>query len=134
MDIYKKLTQWSTVVMFSSPPEGNSDDFAENFGISVMKPVAPSTNLSKVVEHLISDYKETIPDLNLLYSNSTTILNIPAHKIIYIGTAYGDRAKWMQILFIKDNKIYTLLYTAQLNTYDDFLGIVQDMMDSFEII
>ena len=42
--------------------------------------------------------------------------------------------KWMQVWAVKDNKAYIISYTAEVNKYSYFFGIIQEMISSFEII
>jgi hypothetical protein len=39
----------------------------------------------------------------------------------------------MQVLSIKEDKVYLITYTAQASRYDHYLPTIQKMIDSFRI-
>ncbi|HYZ96487.1 MAG TPA: hypothetical protein VE524_07805 [Nitrososphaeraceae archaeon] len=67
--------------------------------------------------------------------NATTLSgNNPAHKVLYTNREGEDEHKTMQILSIKDDKIYLLTYSAEKRKYSDYLPTIEKMIDSFEIV
>ena len=59
----------------------------------------------------------------------------PAHKVVY---TYSDAeigiTKTMEIMTIKDDKLYFISYTADSTKYSNYLPTIQKMTDSFKII
>lgn len=91
-----------------------------------------STNPVTVEEykqHLVNQCK--MPDCNIIDSGDATLANNPAYKLVF--TEEGP-FNMMIIFTIKDNKLYLLTYTAGLNEYSKYLDIINEMIDSFEII
>ena len=67
--------------------------------------------------------------------NATTLSgNNPAHKVLYTNREGEDEHKTMQILSIKDDKIYLLTYSAEKRKYSNYLTTIEKMIDSFEIV
>lgn len=82
----------------------------------------------------INQTKKYITDGNIHESGKTTLANNPAYKWVYtVGLGEYDR-KIMCTWIIKKNKIYTILYSANVDNFPYYLGIAQEMINSFEFI
>ncbi|MBN4049130.1 trypsin-like peptidase domain-containing protein, partial [archaeon AH-315-M20] len=121
------------VVAILSPPENALDQFHDNFIVLVEDlPYHPITS-SEYTDLNVLEYEQFYPSFYLLNSGDTILNGKPAHKVVY--TWEGDfYFKTMDILTIHNNKAYTISFTAEEDKFDIFLEIVQDMIDSFEII
>jgi serine/threonine-protein kinase len=75
-----------------------------------------------------------LPSFELIESTSATLSDNPAHKVVY---TYSDAeigiTKTMEILTIKDDKLYFISYTADATKYSSYLPTIQKMIDSFKI-
>ncbi len=120
-------------VQFISPLEGPDDVGQENVTVAYEDLPQPTT-LEEYAEATIGGLGDTIEEFNLIESVDTTLSGNPARKIVFTGKYEGMAAKWMEVLTIKGNRAYTISYIALPTTYARFLGIVQEMMDSFEIL
>jgi hypothetical protein len=61
------------------------------------------------IENLTQNY----PDLDIIESSATTIEGNPAHKIEFTATDdKEEKRKAMQILTLKDDKVYLFTYKA----------------------
>jgi eukaryotic-like serine/threonine-protein kinase len=79
----------------------------------------------------LDDYTKTqinYTEEQLLESNTTTLAGLPAHKIIFTDLDL----KTMQVWTIKDDKIYTITYTAEEEDFQDDLHIAERMIKSFQ--
>lgn len=131
---WTKMEQvFGAIVVFMSPKENAFDNFQENLNI-VAESLSTPITLEEYTDVAISQLKQIITDINIVETESTTLAGNPAHKIVYTGRQGQYILKWMQIWTIKNNKAYVITYTAEENTYSNFLGIVQEMINSFEII
>ena len=54
--------------------------------------------------------------------------------MLYTNREGEDEHKTMQILSIKDDKIYLLTYSAEKRKYSEYLPTIEKMIDSFEIV
>lgn len=123
-----------TVAMFLSPLESSSDTFRENVNIIVQDLSAQPMTLKEYTDLSLAQIGEFVTDSNVISSTATVIDGNPANSIIYTGRQGQYIFKWMQAWAIKDNKAYVLTYTANEDTYNAFLSMVQEMLGSFEII
>jgi len=136
----KYLSNWEKneeiegIIGFVSPQEGSSDKFSENFNIIVGDLSAQPMTLSEYTELTITEVEEAVEGFNIIGSEATVLSGNEAHKIIFTGRMPPYSLKWLQIWTIKEDKVYLLTYTAEPDEFDKYLGDIQIMIDSFEII
>ena len=53
--------------------------------------------------------------------------------MVYTNREGEDERKTMQVLSIKEDKVYLITYTAEASRYDRYLPTIQKMIDSFRI-
>ncbi|MDP9288703.1 MAG: hypothetical protein M3P08_10970 [Thermoproteota archaeon] len=90
--------------------------------------------LAQYASGSISDLKQSLKNFKLVgLSTNSVLAGLPAYKSIY--TYLGEKTifKDIEIGAIKGNKVYILTYEAGLNEYNDYLPIIQKMIDSFGI-
>lgn len=82
---------------------------------------------------------QTLANFQLIKSYGTTFAGNPAHKIVYsftepsLVTPSEFVFQSMNIWTINGDKKYTISYSQPVEEYPTYLGIVQHMVDSFEI-
>jgi len=81
---------------------------------------------------------KSLPDFNIIELNRTSILSgIPAYKIVYTfadpGSPLLPLFESMNIWTVKDDKAYTISYSAPEPEFSNHLEIIQNMIDSFII-
>jgi hypothetical protein len=123
----------NVIVLFSSPLEGSWDTFQENVNI-VVEPLSEPMTLDDYTELSINQLEQSIEDFQITEEASATLAGNPAYKIVFAGKMEQYSMKWMQIWTIKDDKAYIITYTALLSQYPIFLGTVQHMVNSVEIL
>ena len=102
--------------------------------MSVTISVAPSENLS-LYENVESDIGfEALQnnDFNVIDSNPTNHHNNPGYQIVYTTTK-GSMQMTNYILDDKNNNIYYIIYTGELNEFYNYMPIVDEMVNSLEI-
>ena len=83
---------------------------------------------------------QTLANFQLIKSYETTFAGNSAHKIVYsftepsLVTPSEFVFQSMNIWTINEDKKYTISYSQPVEEYPTYLGIVQHMVDSFEII
>src|SRR5919106_3413118 len=122
----------SISLRFNSPPENDTDIFRENVVFEI-NTISNNTALSNYTSAALASYLEAYPDLefNELSSTNLTSTAIPAYKLAASRTQ--DGLDFMQIFAIKEDKVYTILYSAERTRYSTFLPIIEEMIDSFEV-
>jgi len=123
-----------TVVVFLSPKADASDVFQENLNVGVEDLSGVSITLDEYTELTIDQMGQFITDFTVIESGKTTLAGNPAYKIVYTGSQAQYSIKWMQIWAIKDDKAYLITYTAETDSFSDFLEIVEAMISSFEFM
>lgn len=82
---------------------------------------------------------QTLANFLLIKSYGTTFAGNPAHKIVYsftepsLVTPSEFVFQSMNLWTINGDKKYTISYSQPVEEYPTYLGIVQHMVDSFEI-
>jgi hypothetical protein len=130
--IIQSTSPSSISLRFNSPQENDTDVFRENVVFEI-NTISNNTALSNFTSATLISYLEAYPDLefNELSSTNLTSAAIPAYKLAASRTQ--DGLDFMQIFAIKEDKVYTILYSAERTRYSTFLPIVEEMIDSFEV-
>jgi len=129
-----EFNQRNIVVIFRSPPENSSDTKLENLLIQVGHLPSQNIPLNEIASANINALNQSLIDFELIELNTTTLSgNNPAHKVVYTNREGEDERKTMQVLSIKEDKVYLITYTAEASRYDRYLPTIQKMIDSFRI-
>jgi hypothetical protein len=130
--IIQSTSPSSISLRFNSPQENDTDIFRENVVFEI-NTISNNTALSNFTTAALISYLETYPDLefNELSSTNLTSAAIPAYKLAASRTQ--DGLDFMQIFAIKEDKVYTILYSAERTRYSTFLPIVEEMINSLEV-
>jgi hypothetical protein len=129
-----EFNQRNIIVIFRSPPENSSDTKLENLLIQVGNLPSQNITLDEIASANINALNQSLIDFELIELNATTLSgNNPAHKVVYTNREGKDERKTMQVLSIKEDKVYLITYTAEASRYDRYLPTIQKMIDSFRI-
>jgi hypothetical protein len=96
--------------------------------------------LNSLTKQNLALANQTLPNFQLIKSYGTTFAGNPAYKIVYsftepsLVTPSEFVFQSMNIWTINGDKKYTISYSQPVEEYPTYLGIVQHMIDSFEII
>ena len=117
---------------FNSPLENDTDSFRENVILEI-NTVSNNTALSNFTSATLTSYLEPYPDLKFSELTSTNLANndIPAYKLV--GSLTQEGLDFMQILAIKEDKVYSILYSSEKTKYSTYLPIIEEMIDSLEV-
>ena len=130
--IIQSTSPSSISLRFNSPQENDTDIFRENVVFEI-NTISNNTALSNFTSAALASYLEAYPDLELIDLSSTNLTStaIPAYKLAASRTQ--DGLDFMQIFAIKEDKVYTILYSAERTRYSTFLPIVEEMINSLEV-
>jgi hypothetical protein len=122
----------SLSLRFNSPLENDTDIFHENVILEIGT-VPNNTALSNLTSATLTSYLEPYPDLKFSELTSTNLANnaIPAYKLV--GSLTQEGLDFMQILGIKEDKVYSILYSSEKSRYSTYLPIIEEMINSFEV-
>jgi hypothetical protein len=122
----------SISLRFNSPPENDTDVFRENVVFEI-NTISNNTALSNYTSVTLASYLELYSDFELIDLSPTNLTSaaIPAYKLAASRTQEG--LDFMQIFAIKEDKVYTILYSAERTRYSTFLPVIEEMIDSLEV-
>lgn len=120
-------------VAFVLPKESDSDTGPRGSVQIVVSNISATDTLDMYTQNLIQEQEQSRHDFKLIDSAPTTLAGNPAHKIVFTSKIVYD-VRSMYVYTIKNNFLYEVIYQAQANRYTYSLGIVQQMIDSFEIM
>jgi PsbP-like protein len=122
----------SLSLRFNSPLENDTDVFRENLRL-VINTVSNNTALTNFTSATLTSYLESYPGIELIELSSTNLTNnaIPAYKLVASLTQEG--IDFMQIFAIKEDKVYSILYSSEKSRYSAYLPIIEKMINSFEV-
>jgi hypothetical protein len=115
------------VVGFRSPKEHPSDTFSETVVIALVN--AQNMKLEQFMEANIIDFKNKRRDFLIVESVENVLAGQDAQKIVYDS----NEKRIMIVATMREEKVYEIIYIAEPTKYDNYLPIVQKMIDSFEI-
>ena len=119
-------------VTFNSPLENEFDMFSEN--LFVGGSVVENLSLPEFAISTIYSLEES-PDIDIVNSSSTTLAGIPAYTVKYFFSKpiVPEDLLVTQIWTVKDDKLYSIVFTAQPDKFDDYEPVIQRMINSLEI-
>jgi photosystem II reaction center protein PsbP len=122
----------SLSLKFNSPAENDTDIYRENVLFEV-NTISNNTAVSDYTTAALASYLKTYRDLKFNEVSSTNLTNatIPAYKLV--GSRSQDGLDFMQIFAIKEDKLYTILYSSEKSRYSTYLPIIEEMINSFEV-
>jgi hypothetical protein len=130
--VIQSASNSSLSLQFNSPLENDNDVFRENVLFEI-NTISNNTAVSNYTSAALTSYLESFPDFELIELSLTNLTNaaIPAYKLV--ASRAQDGLDFMQIFAIKEDKLYTILYSSEKTRYSTYLPIIEEMIDSFEV-
>lgn len=129
------------VISFISTPENDTDTFTENVNIAIEPLQNESITLEEYSNTTLAALSNVFENFSLISKENTNLDGVPAIKIIFsitqpqitdqsrdIDTIKQIPMKIMQILSVKEDKAYVIIYSAEEAKYDDYLPIIEKMI------
>jgi PsbP-like protein len=129
--IIENTSSSSLSLRFDSPPENDTDIFRENVILEIHN-ISNNTDLSNYTSTALTSYLEAYPDLEVIELSSTNLTNnaIPAYKLVASRTQEG--LDFMQIFALKEDLVYSIIYSSEKARYSTYLPIIERMINSLE--
>ncbi len=126
----------SNICDLRSPKKDALDVFQEYVAMKAKEMPDLPINLNQIVRFTIREIKRTKePRGKVLISESMTFAGLPAHRLVYTRIYDGMTViKYQQIIFLKDKILYTVSYGAEMKEYDNYLPLVQEIVDSIQFV
>ena len=128
----QSISNSSLSLRFNSPPENDTDTFRENVLFEI-NTIPNNTALSNYTSAALTSYLESVPDFELNELSSTNLTNyaIPAYKLV--GSRAQEGLQYMQVIAIKEDKVYAISYSSEETRYSTYLPIIEKIISSFEV-
>ncbi len=119
-------------VLFSEQTS-DKDLFRENVNLVSQNISGQNIDLDKFVEISKKQLEIMIPNGKLIESKRISNENKEFQRFIFSGTQGQSNLKWLQYFFIKNDKVYVLTLTCEINQYDKYVSVGEDIMKTFVI-
>jgi hypothetical protein len=116
--------------MFFSPTD-ETDKIREN--VSIKKTLLTKTYTLDEYYPIVHQGLTKEPGFQEIENSKIKINNIDAQKIIFKSTIKNNKLQFEEILLIKNNAVYTIVYTATESTFNDYAKKVDEMIATFII-
>ncbi len=123
------------IVTFISPQESEFDTFREKVVVNVEVLSKKYTSLDEYKNSSSTEIQKFLKDAVIIESSITILGNLPAYKIIYSGK--DSNSTWvanMEVVTVKNNQAYRILYTADSSNYNKFSKNAEAMVNSFKFL
>jgi hypothetical protein len=131
------LTQ---IVGFFAPFESRVDTYAERLWIAQeQQSFSEDFDLAQYAEQIVSNYNSTLTDFNLDEIDTETARlgnnDSPAYRIVYTERLQPDNIdlKTLEIGTVIEDKVYIITYHAETARYEQYLPIIEEMINSIEL-
>ncbi len=122
------------VVIFLPAQENDKNTFPTKLVIKVEDLSQRPMALDEYTSSAIWEIRQFLQDANIINSTSATLAHRPAHKIVYSGKyQQSNLVTNMEVWALKNNKVYSITYSAESEKYSESLETAQQMIKSFEI-
>jgi hypothetical protein len=103
--------------------------------LAVREPITSNETVSSLGELLIERYSESFfKNFTLISSSQTTINGLNAYELVYSEGQEPNMLQHKQVLFEKNKKIFSLTYTSLVDTYDTYISVVDQSINTFTVI
>ncbi len=118
-----------------SPLENKEDKFKENVNLLVQDLGSEDIGIRDYKEITENQFKQ-LPSANIKVFESSIQKGKKKdfYKVSYAMTQNGFRLKIYALCYIQDNKAYLLTFSAELNKYEKFKTVGEEIVNSFRLI
>ncbi len=103
--------------------------------IVINRPVTLNLTLEDIADDLLGRYEESyFKNFSLISRTPKTINNMNAYELVYTEGKEPNMLQHKQILYQKDEIVFTLTYNSLVRTYDTYIAVVDQCIDSFMIL
>ncbi len=119
----------NVIAAFVSPKTSASDTVQESLGLTMNDLAGQGLTLQKYNEIAINQLKQTFLDITILESETASLADNPAHKVVFTAS----NRKFLQIWTLKNDLAYIWTFVSVEEGYAAYISTAQRMLDSFEI-
>lgn len=123
--------QMGTSFILFAKQSSAQDQFRENVNLLIQNLAGMKIDLDKYVEISEGQIKTMITNGNIIESKRIVENGSSFHKEIYTGDQGVLKLKFEQYYWVKKEKAYVLTFTAEVNQFDNYKGIGEEILKSF---
>lgn len=125
-----------TIFIIKSPLTSKTDDFSENVTLTkeVMNKNGLLLSLEKYVANKIKEHQSYFENLTIITENSMAQhLEQPSEVLLFTAQKNETTFKILQHFFVKNGMVYIFSYTAEVDLFDTYKAIANDIFKSLEL-
>ena len=116
------------IVEFIVPNQ--NDQFQERVKISIRE---YSGTLAESQQEFIREINTEYSPAQIINENKVTLGLKTGYEIVFTSGEQGNELKHLQRWILQNDQVYIVNYSADVDDYDEFVGVAKQMMDSFRI-
>jgi len=110
------------------------DQNVYQINLAVKEPITSNDTVTNIGEQLIQSYSERLFKNFSLISKSQRIINgLDAYELVYSQGMEPNMLQHKQVLFKKDNRVFSVTYISLVDTYDTYISVVDQSINTFHI-
>ncbi len=130
---WKLSNQGSPELIFyiSSPKLSEYDYVQENVNL-ISQVVAPETDLATYEQELEKKANSQLQNIKKISSTEMEFKGHPAINSVYEAVVNDVRVKWNQYVWLQDDRVYLLTYSADISQYETYKGLATEIIESLQ--
>ncbi|MCB0438606.1 MAG: hypothetical protein KDD20_07695 [Mangrovimonas sp.] len=120
--------QMNTLFILFSPNTEN-DTFNENINFIIQDLTGQNMDLESYTKLSEDQIKTMVPNGKWIESKR----NGNHQEVVWSGFVANNNLKFKQFFYVKDDKAYILTFTALETTFDDYINIGSEILNSFQL-
>jgi hypothetical protein len=123
----------SSFILFS-PLENKEDLFRENVNLIIQDVKGMNIDLEKYAQISESQIKRMMTNSQILESKVLEKNGRSLYHLVYTADMGVYHLKFMQNYFIQNEKAYVLTFTADQKTYDRYIKVGEEILNTFDLL
>jgi len=128
------LTKWGPELFVFSPLEGESDKFSENVNVSIQNLGGQNIDLTQYKQITDKQVEDLATDGEIFESSIVKTSKGEFFRITYAMTQGKFRLKITTVCLISDDRAYLATFSSELDKYDNYKKIGEQILSSFSLI
>jgi hypothetical protein len=123
-----------TELFIFSPLENDADKFSENVNVIIQDLTGQNIDLEKYKQITEQQLANMATDSKVFESSIIKTDKRNYYKIVYAMTQGKFRLKISSVCFINNNKAYLATFSSEIDIYDNYQKVADDILGSFNLI
>ncbi len=124
----------NSLVEFYAPLETAGDRYHEFVCVMVLDASNQPGELGKYCDKVVEEIEQTVEAATVLGVEEAGLGGIPARRITYEGKYSGLSMRWLQVVALKGDKAFVVIYTAERGSFETYRGQAEKTISSFTFL